>query len=132
MNVNGLRVLLIDDTVLILQQLQSLLEGVKKVAKTATATSAEQALAMLEKFQPHVMVLDISMPGMGGIEMLRQISMNKHLTRPVVIMLTNNTFSGCKDECMRLGADYFLDKSRDFMMIPSIVEKVGERNALQY
>lgn len=132
MNVNGLRVLLIDDTVLILQQLQSLLEGVKKVAKTATATSAEQALAMLEKFQPHVMVLDISMPGMGGIEMLRQISMNKHLTRPVVIMLTNNTFSGCKDECMRLGADYFLDKSRDFMMIPSIVEKVEERNALQY
>lgn len=132
MNAKGLRVLLIDDTVMILQRLQSLLEEVKKVAKTASATSAEQALEMLDEFQPHIMVLDISMPGMGGIEMLRKLSANNPFNKPVVIMLTNNTFSGCKDECMRLGADYFLDKSRDFMMIPSIVEKVGERNALQY
>ena len=132
MNAKGLRVLLIDDTVLILQQLQHLLAEVKKVAKTASATSAEQALEMLEEFQPDVMILDISMPGMGGIEMLRQISTNKPFNRPIVIMLTNNTFSGYKDECMRLGADYFLDKSRDFMMIPSIVEKVEDRNVLQY
>ena len=73
MNAKGLRVLLIDDTVMILQRLQSLLEEVKKVAKTASATSAEQALEMLDEFQPHIMVLDISMPGMGGIEMLRKL-----------------------------------------------------------
>jgi DNA-binding NarL/FixJ family response regulator len=127
MNKNGLKVLLIDDTVMILQRLQSLLSEVKQVSRTESATSAEEALVLMDGYQPDVMVLDINMPGMGGIEMLRKLSV-KQMIKPVVIMLTNNTFAGYRDECMRLGADYFLDKSRDFLMIPTIVEKVQERN----
>lgn len=131
MNTNGLKVLLIDDTVMILQRLQSLLSDVKQVSRTESATSAEEALVLMDGYQPDVMVLDINMPGMGGIEMLRKLNVTK-MIKPVVIMLTNNTFAGYRDECMRLGADYFLDKSRDFLMIPTIVEKVQERNVLQY
>jgi DNA-binding NarL/FixJ family response regulator len=127
MSKNGLKVLLIDDTVMILQRLQSLLSEVKQVSRTESATSAEEALVLMDGYQPDVMVLDINMPGMGGIEMLRKLSV-KQMIKPVVIMLTNNTFAGYRDECMRLGADYFLDKSRDFLMIPTIVEKVQERN----
>jgi DNA-binding NarL/FixJ family response regulator len=131
MNTNGLKVLLIDDTVMILQRLQSLLSEVKQVSRTESATSAEEALVLMDGYQPDVMVLDINMPGMGGIEMLRKLNVKK-MIKPVVIMLTNNTFAGYRDECMRLGADYFLDKSRDFLMIPTIVEKVQERNVLQF
>ncbi|MES2006103.1 MAG: response regulator [Bacteroidota bacterium] len=131
MESKGLKVLLIDDTVMILQHLQLLLSQVKQVSSTESVTSAEEALVLLDGYQPDVMVLDINMPGMGGIEMLRKLSVTK-MVKPVVIMLTNNTFAGYRDECMRLGADYFLDKSRDFLMIPSIVEKVMERNVLQY
>ena len=131
MNTNGLKVLLIDDTVMILQRLQSLLSEVEHISRTESATSAEEALVLMDGYQPDVMVLDINMPGMGGIEMLRKLNVNKAI-KPVVIMLTNNTFAGYRDECMRLGADYFLDKSRDFLMIPTIVEKVMERNVLDY
>lgn len=131
MNSQGIKVLLIDDTVLILQRLQSLLAEIKEVSRTESATSAEEALVLLDGYQPDVMVLDINMPGMGGIEMLRKLSVLQ-MIKPVVIMLTNHTFAGYRDECMRLGADYFLDKSRDFLMIPSIVEKVKKRNVLQY
>ena len=131
MNTIGLKVLLIDDTVMILQRLQSLLSEVEHVSRTESATSAEEALVLMDGYQPDIMVLDINMPGMGGIEMLRKLNVNK-ATKPVVIMLTNNTFAGYRDECMRLGADYFLDKSRDFLMIPTIVEKVMERNVLDY
>jgi DNA-binding NarL/FixJ family response regulator len=131
MNSKGLKVLLIDDTVMILQRLQSLLSEVKQVSSTESVTSAEEALILLDGYQPDVMVLDINMPGMGGIEMLKKLSL-RSMMKPVVIMLTNNTFAGYRDECMRLGADYFLDKSRDFGMIPSIVEKVTERNLMQY
>lgn len=131
MNKSGLKVLLIDDTVMILQRLQSLLSEVKQVSRTESATSAEEALVLMDGYQPDVMVLDINMPGMGGIEMLRKLNLSK-MIKPVVIMLTNNTFAGYRDECMRLGADYFLDKSRDFLMIPSIVEKVQERNVLEF
>lgn len=131
MNTKGLKVLLIDDTVMILQRLESLLSEVKQVSSTESVTSAEEALVLLDGYQPDVMVLDINMPGMSGIDMLRKLSL-RDMIKPVVIMLTNNTFAGYRDECMRLGADYFLDKSRDFGMIPLIVQNVTERNLMQY
>lgn len=132
MGEKGLNVLLIDDTVLILQRLKSLLSEVKQVSRTEAVTSAEEALVLLDGYQPDILVLDINMPGMSGIEMLRRLNF-KNMAKPVVIMLTNNTFAGYRDECMRLGADYFLDKSRDFLMIPSILESIiPQRKVLQH
>lgn len=131
MGQKGLKVLLIDDTVLILQRLKSLLSEVKNVCRTEAVTSAEEALVLLDKYQPDIIVVDINMPGMSGIEMLRTLSI-KEMIKPVVIMLTNNTFAGYREECMRLGADYFLDKSRDFLLIPSILENLPERKVFQY
>ncbi len=121
----GLKILLIDDTQIVLQHLQSLLSELEQVSSTEAVLSAEEALAMLDNYEPDIMVLDINMPGMNGIEMLKKLPL-KQIIRPVVIMLTNNTLAGYRDECMRLGADYFLDKSRDFQMIPAIVEKVKQ------
>jgi DNA-binding NarL/FixJ family response regulator len=124
-NMKGLKILLIDDTQIVLEHLQTLLSELTQVSSTEAVLSAEEALSMLDNYEPDIMVLDINMPGMNGIEMLRKLSL-KNMIRPVVIMLTNNTFAKYKDECMRLGADYFLDKSRDFQMIPSIVELVQQ------
>ena len=76
------------------------------------------------------MVLDINMPGMNGIEMLKKMKISQAI-KPVIIMLTNNTFAGYRDECIRLGAHYFLDKSRDFQLIPSIVEEIKLRNVFK-
>ncbi len=129
MNTRGLKVLLIDDTAIILQRLQAILSELKQVSRTEAVLSAEAALVMMDGYEPDVMVLDINMPGMSGIEMLKQMSVTK-VMKPVIIMLTNNTFAGYRDECMRLGADYFLDKSRDFQMIPSIVENIQQRALL--
>ena len=131
MGQKGLNVLLIDDAVLILQRLKSLLSEVKHVGRTEAVTSAEEALVLLDGYQPDIMVLDINMPGMSGIEMLRRMNFSDAV-KPVVIMLTNNTFAGYRDECLRLGADYFLDKSRDFLMIPSILESIPKRSVLQH
>ena len=124
-NVQGLKILLIDDTQIVLEHLQTLLSELTHVSRTEAVLSAEAGLDMLDNYEPDIMVLDINMPGMNGIEMLRKLPLKK-IIRPVVIMLTNNTFSKYKDECMRLGADYFLDKSRDFQLIPAIVEKIQQ------
>ncbi len=131
MGQKGLNVLLIDDTVLILQRLKLLLSEVKQVARTEAVTSAEEAMVLLDSYQPDIMVLDINMPGMSGIDMLRRLNFST-MVKPIVIMLTNNTFAGYRDECLRLGADYFLDKSRDFLMIPSILESIPKRSMLQH
>jgi len=119
----GLNVLLIDDTVIILQRLKSLISEIKHVVRTEAVTSAEEALLMMQGYQPDIMVLDINMPGMNGIEMLRTMQKDP-VKKPVVIMLTNNSLAHYKEECLKLGADFFLDKSRDFLMIPEILEKL--------
>ncbi len=129
MDTKGLKILLIDDSLSVLQRLQFLLSDLKQVSRTEAVMSAEEALSILDHYEPDVMVLDINMPGMNGIEMLRKMP-EKKFARPIVIMLTNNTFSVYRDECMRLGADYFLDKSRDFQQIPSIVEKIQRHKVI--
>ncbi len=131
MNAEGLKILLVDDVQLVLQRLQILLSGLKQVSRAEVAENAEKAFSLLTHFQPHIIVLDINMPGMNGIDMLKLIRERKDIN-PVVIMLSNHAFSLYREECMRLGADYFLDKSRDFLMIPSIIKSVHEQRVLQY
>ena len=123
MNAEGLRVLLVDDMQLVLQRLQILLSGLKQVGKTEAAENVEKAFSLLGPFRPHIIILDISMPGMNGIDMLKQIRERDDIN-PVIIMLTNHAFSFYREECMRLGADYFLDKSRDFVSRPFWREKL--------
>lgn len=131
MHPEGLKVLLVDDMQLVLQRLQILLSGLKQVSKAEAAENVEKAFSLLDHFKPHIMVLDINMPGMNGIEMLKQIRERTDIN-PVVIMLTNHAFSFYREECIRLGANYFLDKSRDFLMIPAIIKSVQEQRILQY
>ncbi len=125
MNVAGLQILLVDDMQLVLQRLQILLSGVKQVGRVETAGSGEEAFAKLAHFTPDIILLDINMPIINGIEVLKQIRQRTDIT-PVVIMLTNHAFSLYQEECTRLGADHFLDKSRDFLAIPAIIKQVQE------
>ncbi len=122
MNAEGIKILLIDDAAIILHRLQAILGELEQVTSEAVL-SAEIALGMMEGYNPDVMVLDISMPGMNGIELLKKMGDTKSIN-PVIIMLSDNSSSTYREECMRLGAHYFLDKSRDFLMISSIIKKI--------
>ena len=128
MNVAGLKILLIDDAAIILHRLQAILAELEQVSSEAVL-SAEIALGMMEGFNPDVMVLDISMPGMNVIEMLKKMGEAKTIN-PVIIMLSDNSSGTYRDECMRLGAHYFLDKSRDFLIITSIIENIQKSKLL--
>lgn len=122
----GLKILLIDDTAIVLQRMQAIIAELSNVSQTEAVLSAEAGLQLMENYEPDVMLLDINMPGMNGIELLKKLNRSGE-GRPVIIMLTNNSYAGYKDECLRLGADFFLDKSRDFLMIPSIIEMVSSQ-----
>jgi DNA-binding NarL/FixJ family response regulator len=129
LNAEGLKILLVDDMQLVLNRLKIMLSAIKHVSKTETADTAEKALLMIKDFQPHMLLLDINMPRMNGIEILKYVR-NKHCPHTVVIMLTNHSFSVYKEECLRLGANYFLDKSRDFLLLPTII-KTEQENRLR-
>lgn len=120
------KILLVDDSEFILQRVQHLLSGMGQVQEVRTATSAEEADQWIEAYNPSLIFLDINLPGKNGLQMLKDIRSNKSID-PIVVILTNNTLSGYRTECMQAGADYFLDKAKDFASIPDIIiESAGK------
>ncbi len=122
----AMKILLVDDSEFILQRIQHLLEGMKQVKEIRTATSAEEAAEWIESYNPALVFLDINLPGKNGLQMLKDIR-SKTTIDPTIVILTNNTLSGYRIECMQAGADYFLDKAKDFSSIPDIVQKTAEK-----
>lgn len=121
-----LKILLVDDSEFILQRVQHLLSGMGQVQEVRTATSAEEADGWIEAYNPDLIFLDINLPGKNGLQMLKDIRTNKAID-PVIVILTNNTLSGYRNECMQAGADYFLDKAKDFASIPDIIIETAEK-----
>jgi DNA-binding NarL/FixJ family response regulator len=128
MKSHSLHILLIDDVTIILQKMRMFLSIVPKVRQVDTASSAQEAFTFLQSSDPELVVLDVNMPGTNGIEILKRIRNNKG-PQPVVVMLTNETGNHFKEACLQSGADYYLDKSRDFLQIPTIIDELIAKRA---
>ncbi|SKA02781.1 Response regulator receiver domain-containing protein [Sediminibacterium ginsengisoli] len=125
MGANKVKILLIDDSEFILQRLELLLGELEQVSEIRSAMSAEAGIPLLQVYKPDIIILDINLPGKNGLQMLKNDIRSLKNIHPLVIIFTNNTVSGYKAECLQYGADYFLDKARDFHVIPSIIEKTS-------
>lgn len=88
-------------------------------AQFAFATSGEAALGYLNQhLHEAVLILsDINMPGMSGLELLRHIKEKHRQPPPVVMMLTAYGDSENYNQAMQLGADDFLTKPLDFTLL---------------
>ncbi len=82
---DALRVLIVDDHDLFRNGLRNLLEG-EGVHVVGEAAAGQEALRIVREVAPDVVVMDLNMPGMGGVEATRHISTIAPLTR--VLMLT--------------------------------------------
>jgi DNA-binding NtrC family response regulator len=112
------RVLLVDDEEEFIETLAQRLEV--RDFDVATATSGADALARLEGEDIDLVVLDVQMPGVDGIEVLRLIKQSKPLIE--VIMLTGHATVQTAIDGMKLGAFDFLLKPTE---TEELVEKVN-------
>ncbi len=80
------------------------------------AYSGEEALSYLNQHQHEAVLIlsDINMPGMSGLELLGHIKQKYHKPPPVVMMITAYGDKENYDSAMKLGADDFLTKPVDF------------------
>lgn len=89
------------------------------VVEFAFACSGEEALRYLEA-NTHEAVLilsDINMPGMSGLELLQEIKHRHYSPPPIVMMITAYGDAENYDTAIRLGADDFLTKPIDFVLL---------------
>ncbi len=89
------------------------------LAAFAFANSGEEALQYLnQQDQEAVLILsDINMPGMSGLELLSQIKHHHYVPEPVVMMITAYGDEDSRNNALRLGADDFLTKPLDFSLL---------------
>jgi DNA-binding NtrC family response regulator len=87
-----------------------------------TADSAEDCLTRLERESPDLVVLDVRMPGMDGLEALGKI-LERHPRMPVVL---NSAFSSYRDNFLSWTADAYLVKSSDVGPLRSTVRRLLE------
>jgi DNA-binding NtrC family response regulator len=101
-----MRLMLVDDEERFLQTTGKMIR--KKGVDVLTANSGEACLEMLTKELVHVIVLDVKMPGMDGVETLKQIK--QRYPRIEVIMLTGHATADSAVEGLKSGATDYLQK----------------------
>ncbi len=101
-----IRVLIVDDELFVGELLKEYLSI--QGYQAAAVSNGEDALSVTQQFQPHIVILDIRMPGMSGMEVLKNIKAKNKATG--VIMLSAYGDTETVDEALRLGADQYLQK----------------------
>ncbi len=94
-----------------------------------TASNGEEGLAKFREQIYNVVLLDIRMPGLDGVEMLRR--MREESTIPEVIMLTGHASIESAVECMRLGAYDYLTKPVKLEELELAIRRAREKNRLR-
>lgn len=84
----------------------------KRGYEVETALSGEEAIEKVKEFQPKLMLLDVRMPGMGGVETLKQAK--KIDPGLAVVMVTAVKEKDIAKEAMKLGAHDYVTKPIDF------------------
>lgn len=111
--------LIVDDNIFFIDRVISLLEDACRLKKIKIARDYNEALESLENENPDIVLLDINLPGKSGIEILREIK--RKGKKYLVVMISNNDSEYYREQCKKLGADHFLDKSGDFAVLPIII-----------
>jgi len=103
-----IRVLLVDDHAMVREGLRSVLESYDDVDIVGEASNGQEALALVEQFRPALVVMDINMPDMNGIEATAHIT--KIYPETLVIGLSVNATGNNVQAMLKAGAILLLTK----------------------
>jgi two-component system, OmpR family, response regulator CpxR len=117
------KVLLVDDEREFVQTLSERL--LLREMGSAVAYDGESALSLIRDDEPEVMILDLKMPGIDGIEVLRRVKR----THPdvEVIILTGHGSETDRETCMKLGAFAYLQKPVDIDLLSTKLKEANEK-----
>jgi two-component system, OmpR family, response regulator len=119
-----LRVLLVEDSPLLVQRICELVDDVPNVQLVGTARSEAEAVAMLDARDVDAVILDLQLHTGSGFGVLR--TLKQRAVSPAVIVFTNFAIGAYRDTALALGARHFLDKSRDYDRLPAVLQELSE------
>jgi CheY-like chemotaxis protein len=106
--------LLVEDNVTSRQMLSDVLLLHFPLIGVDEAGDGREALSMVEYRRPDLIFMDIQLPGENGLDVTKEIK--RVYSEIVIVILTSNGLSECRQQAFQNGADYFLSKEDDFYM----------------
>lgn len=123
-----LRVLVADDHPLFREGLRAMLASTPEMEFVGEASTGEEAISLADGLQPDVVVMDIQMPGVGGIEATRTIvESNPHVQVLVVTMFEDD---GTVFAAMRAGARGYVLKGANYREMIRAIGAIGSGEAI--
>jgi two-component system, cell cycle response regulator DivK len=114
-------ILIVDDNPVNLKLIRILLTG--EGYDVHTAGDADEALRILQDLRPRLILMDIQLPGIDGLELTRQLKANP-LTRDIRILgLTAYAMKGDEEKIMAAGCDGYIAKPIDTRTLPGVIER---------
>lgn len=118
-----LKVAIVDDSMIVIERLRVLLSDIPCAEVVGYACNIELARQLISRCCPDVIVLDIYLSGdspmANGLDLLA--SEKKENPERMIIMLTNMVEEQYRERCMKLGADYFFDKTNEFEKVAEVI-----------
>lgn len=123
MTTPSLRLLVVDDSALYRQLVQNVLREIAGVEVVGVAKSGQEALESIGEHNPDLITLDVQMPDLNGIEVLRELKRRRSATR--AIMLSSLTANGAQ-----ITTDALLEGAFDFIHKPNSADAGANRRRL--
>jgi two-component system cell cycle response regulator DivK len=117
----GELILVVDDNPQNLKLARVLLTGEGYEVRTAAA--AEEALALLASFQPRMILMDLQLPGMDGLELTRLLKADPVFRHIIVIALTAYAMKGDEGKALAAGCDGYVAKPIDTQALPKMIAR---------
>jgi DNA-binding NarL/FixJ family response regulator len=124
------KVLLADDQVLVRAGFRALLDAQRDIEVVGEASDGEQAVAQARRLRPDVILMDIRMPGLDGLEATRRIAADERLAGTRIVILTTFELDEYVFEALRGGASGFLVKDTEPVELLHAVRAVAAGDAL--
>jgi two-component system cell cycle response regulator DivK len=115
----GEAILIVDDNAANLKLARILLsvEGYS----VRTATDAEQALRLLQTYHPRLILMDIQLPGMDGLELTRKLKAAPETSHILIVALTAYAMKGDEEKARAAGCDGYVAKPIDSHELPRLL-----------
>ena len=120
-----IQVLIADDQRVVREGLSMLVALIDDVEVVGTACDGAEAGRLAEEHRPDVVLMDLRMPGMGGLELQHRLSRDGH--RVPIIVLSAHAGEEARVRAMQAGAVAFLQKPFDNEMLLGTIESVRRR-----
>jgi two-component system, NarL family, response regulator DesR len=124
-----MRVVIADDSTLMRERLQDVLRSFGQLEVVGTFNNGIDALKALQTLKPDLAILDIKMPGLSGLEVLKETrKVNKTIQ---FIILTLHGTEYYRQQAIASGANYFFSKVDDFEKIELVINDMLKLKIIQ-